>query len=65
MKKSFDFKKGAETWEDVKQKTSGIVQKTSEVGKQVASNVAGNVQKSVLDLAERSKNESYDRRMKK
>lgn len=65
MKKSFDFKKGAETWEDVKQKTSGIVQKTSEVGKQVASNVAGNVQKSVLDLAERSKNDSYERRMKK
>ena len=61
----FDFKKGADTWADVKQKTTAIVQKTSEVGKQVAVNVAENVQKSAKEISEKSKIEGYERRMKK
>lgn len=50
---------------DVKQKTSVGVHKTAEVSKRVASNVAGNVQKKALEFSERSKQDSYERRMKK
>lgn len=65
MKMNFDLKKGAEVFEDVKQKTSVAVQKTAEVGKKVATNVAENVQKSALEFSEKSKQDSYERRMKK
>ena len=65
MKINFDFKKGAETWADIKQKTSDVMQKTTEIGKQVATNVADNVQKGAKELSEKSKNDSYERRMKK
>lgn len=65
MKINFDLKKGAEVFEDVKQKTSAAVQKTAEVGKKVATNVAENVQKSALEFSEKSKQDSYERRMKK
>ena len=65
MKKKFDLQKGAEVFADVKQKTAVAVQKTAEVSKQVATNVAGNVQKGAVNLSEKSKQDSYERRMKK
>lgn len=65
MKMNFDLKKGAEVFADVKQKTSEAMQKTAEVSKQVATNVAENVQKSALEFSEKSKQDSYERRMKK
>lgn len=65
MKVNLDLKKGAEAFADVKQKTTELVQKTSETGKQVAVNVAENIQKSALEFSEKSKQESYERRMKK
>lgn len=65
MKLNIDFKKGAEKLEEVKNKTAEIVQKTSETGKQVAINVAENVQKGAKDFAEKSKVDEYERRMKK
>lgn len=65
MKVNFDLKKGAEAFADVKQKTTELVQKTSEAGKQVASNVAENIQKSAIEFSEKSKNDNYERRMKK
>ena len=65
MKMKFDLKKGAEAWGDVKQKTSKMVQKTADVGKKVATNIADNVQKSAKEISEKSKNDSYERRLKK
>ncbi|MBQ8518333.1 MAG: hypothetical protein IJ455_01850 [Agathobacter sp.] len=65
MKVSLDFKKGAEALADVKNKTTELVQKTSETGKQVAVNIAENIQKSALEFSEKSKNDSYERRLKK
>ena len=65
MKKKFDLQKGAEVFADVKQKTAVAVQKTAEVSKQVATNVAENVQKGAVNLSEKSKQDSYERRMKK
>lgn len=65
MKLNIDLKKGTEVLGEVKNKTAEIVQKTSETGKQVALNVAENVQKSAKDFAEKSKNDEYERKMKK
>lgn len=65
MKLNIDLKKGAQVFEDVKQKTTEFVQKTSETGIQVATNVAENVQKSAKDFSEKSKQDNYDRRLKK
>ena len=65
MKLSIDLKKGAEVLEGVKQKTSELVQKTSETGIQVATNVAENVQKSAKEFSEKSKQDNYERRLKK
>ena len=65
MKKKFDLQKGAEVFAEVKQKTAVAVQKTAEVSKQVATNVAENVQKGAVNLSEKSKQDSYERRMKK
>ena len=65
MKLNVDLKKGAEKLGEVKNKAPEIAQKTSETGKQVALNVAENVQKGAKDFAEKSKNDEYERKMKK
>jgi len=65
MKLNFDFKKSAEVLDGVKQKTTELVQKTSETGIQVALNVAENIQKSANEFSEKSKQDSFERRMKK
>lgn len=65
MKMNFDFKKSAEVFTDVKQKTTELVQKTSEAGLQAATNVAENVQKSAKDFSEKSKQDNYERKLKK
>lgn len=65
MKKKIDLQKGAEVFADMKQKTTVAVKKTAEVSKQVATNVAGNVQKGALSISEKTKQDNYERRMKK
>lgn len=65
MKINIDLKKGVEVLADVKQKTTSAVQKTAEVSKQAAVDAAGNVHKSVVGLTEKTKQDSYERRMKK
>lgn len=65
MKVNLDFKKGAEALAGVKSKAAELVQKTSETGKQVVANVAENIQKGALEVSEKSKQENYERRMKK
>lgn len=65
MKLNIDLKKGVEVFEDVKQKTTELVQKTSETGMQVAANVAENVQKGAKEFSEKSKQDNYERRLKK
>lgn len=55
MKKKIDLQKGAEVFADMKQKTTVAVKKTAEVSKQVATNVAGNVQKGALSISEKTK----------